>query len=933
LNLSSNLDLRPGRVLALLLAVLPSLAGAATLYVSPSGSDTNPGTSTAPLKTIQAALDKATAGTTIQIAAGIYRERPVTKRAGTATAPITLKGPETGKLRSGRYKAVLFGTGRIFNIDHGYYVLEGFTIDGQEKLVNKTWPTSLSAVRQFKDDNQSLVADGRLIYIGSADTSRDITGVVIRDMFLNGAGGECIRMRNNAHGNEIANSVIQWCGMYGKGDDVDGYKYHNGEGVYIGTSPKSTDQPMYANDPSSFNHIHDNTIHTYGSECLNVKENAHDNTFARNDCRYNDEPLEFLGSLIELRGHANVLDANVISGSRSYALKLKSDSGAYDKGGNSATNNTFREATGAFIRNDHSAPQGAFCGNTFDTTAQPVSGNSVGTPTAACPGGSDTTPPTVPAGLTATAVSSSDVDLAWGASTDNVGVTSYSVFRDGAKVATVSGLSYRDGGRAAGTSYAYQVAASDAAGNVSARSATVSVTTPGTTGSVLISESFDSAAGGMTVVRGGTWGVSGGRYVLSSPAAGTVEQGNGNLAVHATAVSGDFTLTTTARSPGTSSTWDDFSIVFGYADTSNYYFASFNEGNDANTHGLFRVQAGVITQIADFTSLISSGVDYTIQVERIGATLRVTRDGVLAAEVTDSTFTSGKVGYGSRNDAASFDNLRVTVASAADTTPPTPPTGLTATAASSSEVDLSWNASTDNVAVTSYVVSRGGTSVCTVPALSCSDTGLSPATTYGYTVRARDAAGNVSAASSTVSVTTPAVTGTTLLADDFESSTSFPAGAWTNASGNGNWALVTDGTRAARQQSTTSETYIVTAGQPTWSNYTWSARVKVGSTSVRNGLVARYVDANNFYFLVLHNGNVVLNKKVSGSTQTVQTVPFTASTSAFHTLSLVIQGTSIQGYVDGVLRVQGTDTSLTAGRVGFYANGVVTYDDARATTP
>ncbi len=434
------------------------------------------------------------------------------------------------------------------------------------------------------------------------------------------------------------------------------------------------------------------------------------------------------------------------------------------------------------------------------------------------------------------------------------------------------------------------------------------------------------------MVRGGTWAVSGGRYVLSSPAAGTVADGNGNLAVHATTVSGDFTLTTTARSPGTSGTFDDFSVVFGYVDTANYYFASFNEGNDANTHGLFRVQAGVITQLADFTSVISTGVDYSIQVERVGSTLRVSRDGVLAAQVTDTTFFSGKVGYGSRNDAASFDNLRVTVAGA-DTTAPTAPTGLTATAASSTEVDLSWNASTDNVGVAAYAVYRGSTPVCTVSSLSCSDTGLSPSTAYSYTVRARDAAGNVSAASGTVSVTTPGGGGSALLADDFASYSSFPAGGWTNVSGNGSWAIVTDGTAAARQQSSTSATYIVTAGQSGWTDYAFSARVKTGSTSVRNGLVARYVDGNNFYFLVLHNGNVVLYKKVSGSTVTVQSAPFTASTSAFHTLTLVAQGTSLQGYVDGVLRVQGTDTGLTAGKVGFYANGIATFDDVLVTAP
>ncbi len=191
-----------------------------------------------------------------------------------------------------------------------------------------------------------------------------------------------------------------------------------------------------------------------------------------------------------------------------------------------------------------------------------------------------------------------------------------------------------------------------------ARSLTADMRAP--TALSVISESFDSGAGGMTVVRGGTWAVSGGRYVLSSPASGTMELGNGNLAVHGTSLSGDFTLTTQAKAQGTSGNWDDFSVVFNYTDTSNYYFASFNEGNDFNTHGLFRVQAGRVTQLADFTSVISSGVDYSIKVERLGSRIRVSRNGVLAAEVTDSTFTSGKVGYGTRNDPVSFDNLRVT---------------------------------------------------------------------------------------------------------------------------------------------------------------------------------------------------------------------------------------------------------------------------------
>jgi chitodextrinase len=90
----------------------------------------------------------------------------------------------------------------------------------------------------------------------------------------------------------------------------------------------------------------------------------------------------------------------------------------------------------------------------------------------------------------------------------------------------------------------------------------------------------------------------------------------------------------------------------------------------------------------------------------------------------------------------------------ADTTPPTTPTGLTAAAAGSSGVNLSWSASSDNVAVTGYIVRRNGVQIATPVSRSYADTGLSPATTYSYTVAARDAAGNISPVSASVSVTT-----------------------------------------------------------------------------------------------------------------------------------------------------------------------------------
>ncbi|MFC1410200.1 cellulase family glycosylhydrolase [Streptacidiphilus sp. N1-12] len=90
-----------------------------------------------------------------------------------------------------------------------------------------------------------------------------------------------------------------------------------------------------------------------------------------------------------------------------------------------------------------------------------------------------------------------------------------------------------------------------------------------------------------------------------------------------------------------------------------------------------------------------------------------------------------------------------------DTTPPTAPTALTVTGTTASTATLSWTASTDNTAVTGYQVYRAGSQVgSTTGATTFTDTGLSAGTGYSYTVRAVDAAGNVSASSAAVTATT-----------------------------------------------------------------------------------------------------------------------------------------------------------------------------------
>src|SRR5262249_34544607 len=89
----------------------------------------------------------------------------------------------------------------------------------------------------------------------------------------------------------------------------------------------------------------------------------------------------------------------------------------------------------------------------------------------------DTSPPSVPTGVAATAVSGTQINLSWSASSDNVGVIGYKVFRNGSQVGTATNTSYQDTGLTSGATYSYAIAAYDAAGNTSAQSSSVSTTT------------------------------------------------------------------------------------------------------------------------------------------------------------------------------------------------------------------------------------------------------------------------------------------------------------------------------------------------------------------------------------------------------------------------------------------------------------------------
>ncbi|MFP9113008.1 reprolysin-like metallopeptidase [Flavobacterium sp. RHBU_3] len=137
-------------------------------------------------------------------------------------------------------------------------------------------------------------------------------------------------------------------------------------------------------------------------------------------------------------------------------------------------------------------------------------------------------------------------------------------------------------------------------------------------------------------------------------------------------------------------------------------------------------------------------------------------DGTQSITVPNNIGTQNRIMVkGSNHIFFDISNTNFTITSAStDTTAPTAPT-LTASGTTSTTTNLSWSGATDNVAVTSYDVYQGTTLLGNVTTTTYAVTGLTPSTTYSFTVKAKDAAGNASLASNAVSVTTLASSGVT----------------------------------------------------------------------------------------------------------------------------------------------------------------------------
>jgi fibronectin type 3 domain-containing protein len=314
---------------------------------------------------------------------------------------------------------------------------------------------------------------------------------------------------------------------------------------------------------------------------------------------------------------------------------------------------SFPGCTGSFDQRGVSRPQGGAC----DIGAYEI----------------DLTPPTVPTGLQAVATRTPEVDLSWNASTDFFGVTGYMIWRAGSPgtlLATVSGstLTYADKAVSQTSTYTYMVQATDAAGNISALSASASATTPD----------------------------------ITPPSVPTA------------------LVATATKTPEVDLSWT--------ASTDNVGVTGYDVYRNGSSTPLATLSGSTLTY-AD--KAVSDATKYSYKVDAFDAAGNHSAQSASASATTP------------------------------DVTPPTVPTGLTAVMTTKPQVNLNWNASTDNVGVFGYTIYRGGTMLATVSGstLTYADTAVVDLNSYSYTVDAFDAAGNHSAQSAPALVKTAAFAG------------------------------------------------------------------------------------------------------------------------------------------------------------------------------
>ncbi len=410
--------------------------------------------------------------------------------------------------------------------------------------------------------------------------------------------------------------------------------------------------------------------------------------------------------------------------------------------------------------------------------------------------GGDTTPPSVPTGLSATAISSTQVNCSWTASTDNVGVTGYKVFRGGVQIGTSATTTYSDTTCSAGQTYSYTVSAYDAASNNSAQSTAAVVTTPDTiaptapTGLVAtaISRTQCNLAWTASTDNVGVTGYKVFRnaaqigtsattsysdttcspnttytYTVSAYDAAGNNSGLSNQSVATTPYATDIVVDNPAATyvgswfTGTATT-DKYGADYRYITTQATETATATFRPTMDISAIYTIYGwwpqGSNRSVAAPYTVYWDGGSQTVTANQTAG------GGAWNTLLTNKRFLAGTAGYvklgngtGEVSKSVMADAVRFLLVST-DISAPTVPTNLVATPVSSSQINLTWTASTDNVGVTGYRIFRDGVEIGTSATTSYSSTGLAGGTLYTYKVAAYDAMGNQSAQSAQASATT-----------------------------------------------------------------------------------------------------------------------------------------------------------------------------------
>jgi len=369
---------------------------------------------------------------------------------------------------------------------------------------------------------------------------------------------------------------------------------------------------------------------------------------------------------------------------------------------------------------------------------------------AACPGlaaasQADTQPPSPPADIRVVNKTHTTVELQWSASSDNVKVQGYYLFRDGKKIITTSKNSFTSKYLIPGQKYTYTVKAYDASGNVSESSPSITVFT--------VADSEPPKAPGTP-------------YALSvehtsltlnwEPSSDNVDLKNYEIYVNG-ARKGSTTKTTytcKSLSPG-----NNYAVSIKAVDlagnsavSKTAYISTLKDTQAPSRPSGLEASSVTQTQI----TLKWSAASDNVKVKKY----EVYCDGNLVGSPANTTFTCKKLNPGTRysftvkaidtSGLFSAASAPLTVSTLKDTEAPAAPSSLIIKSAKGSSVSLDWEASKDNVKVKGYNVYCNNILVATTTKTSITVKNNSFLGLGIYWVRAFDTSGNLSEKSNTV---------------------------------------------------------------------------------------------------------------------------------------------------------------------------------------